>query len=113
MGVFWSLKSIRRKTEAVFKSDSRGVKKPKTRIPEIKPLKATPGKTKTASEKSALNMTLKKIIKTTDRRACMIDAKTMSIRLSILRTILDAETQVARVKRKGTSWVMETWAMPV
>jgi len=93
--------------------DSNGVRKPRTKIPEIKPLKAIPGKTNTESLKSPLNITLRKIMKTSPKTACMIEAKTMSIRLSIFITILEEETQTARVKRAGTIWKEEAPKTPI
>ena len=99
--MFTSLKSIRRKTLAVFRIISNGVKNPSVKIPEIKPLRATPAKTGKQSEKVSLKITFNIITNTTLKNEIIIAARTISTRRTILRTIIAADMDEQIVKSAG------------
>ena len=88
----------------MFKIDSSGVKNPSAKIPEIKAFKATPNNTNGPNSASSFTIILKANRKIIFNIARITDAKTISIRFSVLLTIFAEAIDEQRTKRQGTGW---------
>ena len=100
-GLFKSDKSIRRKTDAVLSSDSKGVNKPKAKIPETKPLKTFPKIMLRLKVCGLLKIIFIQSKKIALNRPNKTEAKIISIRFSILRTMRIAVIEEATKKNAG------------
>src|SRR5574344_479981 len=111
-GLFKSLKSMSRNTDAVLSIDSSGVRKPSANMPEMNPLNATPGMVYMASAKESVKMIFSVARNTTLSKLSKSEANTMSMRRSILRTIRVAASDEASTNRNGTIWKLAAFSTP-